>query len=132
MITGGTALNRTMVEYLQQEIPGLIVPPQAPYFEALGAALWALEHETETFPGLANLFANEATSFDNLPPLKDFADQVDFKTIERDLVKATDVCILGLDVGSTTTKVVLMRKADNASWGSAFADQAGKLRGCMP
>ena len=53
MVIGGTALNQMMVEYLQQEIPGLIVPAEAPYFEALGAALWALEmkpHPTRGAP----------------------------------------------------------------------------------
>jgi predicted CoA-substrate-specific enzyme activase len=134
MITGGTALNRMMVEYLQEEISGLIVPPQAPYFEALGAGLWALEHATVAFPGLPDLFAKEATSFDNLPPLKDFTNQVDFKTIERDTVKASDVCILGLDVGSTTTKAVLMRKADNAMLASVYlrtnGDPVGASRQC--
>ena len=134
MITGGTALNRMMVEYLQEEISELIVPPQAPYFEALGAALWALEHDTAAFPGLPDLFVKEATSFDNLPPLKDFADQVEFKSIERDTVKASDVCILGLDVGSTTTKAVLMRKTDNAMLASIYlrtnGDPVGASRQC--
>jgi activator of 2-hydroxyglutaryl-CoA dehydratase len=107
MVTGGTAHNRTMIEYLQQEIPGLIVPPEAAYFEALGAALWGLENDTKPFPGLADLFVKEAASFESLAPLHDFSDQVEFKTIEKDTVKAADVCILGLDVGSTTTKAVL-------------------------
>ena len=134
MITGGTALNRMMVEYLQEEIPGLIVPPQAPYFEALGAALWALENETVAFPGLTGLFIKEASSFDSLPPLGNFGDIVEFKTIERDAVQATDVCILGLDVGSTTTKAVLMRKADNAMLASVYlrtnGDPVGASRQC--
>jgi activator of 2-hydroxyglutaryl-CoA dehydratase len=104
MITGGTAANRMMIEYLQQEIPGLIVPPEAPYFEALGAALWALEHETAAFPGLSDLFVKEAASFDSLPPLRDFAKDVEFKTIDSGTLQPGDVCILGLDVGSTTTK----------------------------
>ena len=134
MLTGGTARNRMMVEYLQQQIPGLIVPPEAPYFEALGAALWALEHETNPFPGLSNLFVKEATTFDSLPPLSNFADHVEFKTIERASVKAADVCILGLDVRSTTTKAVLMRKADNAMLASVYlrtnGDPVGASRLC--
>ena len=51
MVAGGTAQNQMMIEYLRPEIPGLIVPPEAPYFEALGAALWALENETAPYPG---------------------------------------------------------------------------------
>jgi predicted CoA-substrate-specific enzyme activase len=134
MVTGGTAHNRTMIEYLQQEIPGLIVPPEAAYFEALGAALWGLENDTKPFPGLADLFVKEAASFESLAPLHDFSDQVEFKTIEKDTVKAADVCILGLDVGSTTTKAVLMRKADDAMLASVYlrtnGDPVGASRKC--
>ena len=134
MITGGTARNRMMIEYLQQEIPGLIVPQEAPYFEALGAALWALEHETAPFPGLSNLFVKEATSFDSLPALQDYADQVEFKSIARGNIQPGDVCLLGLDVGSTTTKAVLMRKADNAMLSSVYlrtnGDPVGASRQC--
>ena len=36
MVVGGTAQNSMMIEYLRREIPGLIVPEEAPYFEALG------------------------------------------------------------------------------------------------
>jgi len=134
MLSGGTARNRMMVEYLKQDIPGLIVPEEAPYFEALGAAIWALEHETAAFPGLANLFHEEISSFDRLPPLKDFAAQVEFKTMQRGHMRPGDVCILGLDVGSTTTKAVLLRNADDAMLASVYlrtnGDPVGASRQC--
>jgi predicted CoA-substrate-specific enzyme activase len=134
MVTGGTARNQMMIEYLQQEIPGLIVPREAPYFEALGAALWALENETASFPGFADLFVKEAVSFDSLPPLQDFATQVEFKSIETGTIRSGDVCVLGLDVGSTTTKAVLMRKTDNAMLASVYlrtnGDPVGASRKC--
>jgi predicted CoA-substrate-specific enzyme activase len=134
MITGGTARNRMMIDYLQQEIPGLIVPEQAPYFEALGAALWALEHETAPYPGVTNLFLAEVASFDTLLPLQDFASQVEFKTIEKGEINPGDICILGLDVGSTTTKAVLFRKSDDAILASVYlrtnGDPVGASRSC--
>ncbi len=134
MITGGTALNQTMVDYLRQEIPGLIVPEEAPYFEALGAALWALENKTAAYPGLSDLFLTEVASFEHLTPLKDFADQVEFKTMGTDTVKPDDICILGLDVGSTTTKAILLRKSDNAMLASIYlrtnGDPVGASRKC--
>ena len=114
MITGGTARNHMMIEGLRKKIPGLIVPPEAPYFEALGAALWALEHETGKFPGISDLFNTDAASFETLAPLQHFEDMVEFKTIEKGKIRSGDTCILGLDVGSTTTKAILLRKADNA------------------
>ncbi len=72
MIAGGSARNRMMIEYLRGEISGLIIPAEAPYFEALGAALWALENKTAPVPVTSKLFRIEAASFDILPPLKDF------------------------------------------------------------
>ncbi len=134
LLTGGTAQNRMMVEYLRREIPDLVVPEEAPYFEALGAALWALEHETRPFPGMERLFVEGAASFDRLPPLADFRPQVEFKTIARAAIRAGDVCLLGLDVGSTTTKAVLLRRADRALLASDYrrtnGDPVGASRLC--
>ncbi len=120
MVAGGTAQNQMMIEYLGREIPGLIVPDQAPYLEALGAALWALENETLPFPGIPALFASRAATFDTLPPLDQSADQVEFKTIATGEIQPGDACILGLDVGSTTTKAVLMRTADDTIMASIY------------
>lgn len=134
MITGGTAHNKMMIEYLNQKIPGMIVPEEAPYFEALGAALWSLEHETDPFPGVSGLFKTEATSFDTLPRLRDYKDMVEFKTMETGEVRPGDVCILGLDVGSTTTKAILLRIEDDAMLASIYlrtnGDPVGASRLC--
>jgi predicted CoA-substrate-specific enzyme activase len=134
MVTGGTARNGMMIAYLRQEIPGLIVPDEAPYFEAMGAALWAFEHETDPYPGLAELFHAEAARFETLPPLKDFSAQVEFKTIKKGQINPGDACILGLDVGSTTTKAVLIRRSDDAMLASIYlrtnGDPVGASRRC--
>ncbi len=134
MIVGGTARNRMMIEYLQQEIPGLIIPVEAPYFEALGAALWALENETAPYPGLSELLLTEVATFDNLPPLEEYTNQVEFKTLATGRIQRQDTCILGLDVGSTTTKAVLMRNTDNAMLASVYlrtnGDPVGASRKC--
>ncbi len=134
MITGGTALNQMMIAYLRREIPGLIVPDQAPYFEALGAALWALENKTTAYPGLADLFLTEVASFEHLPPLQNFTDQVEFKSMGTGTVRPADTCILGLDVGSTTTKAVLLRKSDNTMLASIYlrtnGDPVSASRNC--
>jgi len=134
MITGGSARNRMMIEYLNDEIPGMIVPEEAPYFEALGAALWALEHETREFRGISELFSTEAASFDTLSSLQNFEDMVEFKTIEKGEIRPGDTCILGLDVGSTTTKAILLRKSDNAILTDVYlrtnGDPVGASRNC--
>jgi len=134
MVTGGTALNRTMVTYLKDAIPGLSVPPEAPYFEALGAALWALDHETAPLPPGDALFKADATSFERLSALAQYENQVEFKTLTRGKIAAGDTCILGLDVGSTTTKAILLRPADTALLGGIYlrtnGDPVGASREC--
>ena len=134
MITGGTARNKMMIEYLGREISDLIVPEEAPYFEALGAALWALKHETVPFPGVSCLFKENIVSFDTLPFLGNFEDKVDFKAIEMGEIQSGEVCILGLDVGSTTTKAILLKKTDNAILSSVYlrtnGDPVGASREC--
>ncbi|MBU4316658.1 MAG: activase [Proteobacteria bacterium] len=134
MITGGVTQNKMMVECLKQEIPGLIIPREAACFEALGAALWATRNPTDAFTRNMLLFNARAGSTDTLAPLSEFEHRVEFKTMAKDQVKAGDICILGLDVGSTTTKAVLMRKQDNALLASVYlrtnGDPVGASRNC--
>jgi predicted CoA-substrate-specific enzyme activase len=134
MLTGGTVQNHMMVDYLKQEIPGLVVPESAPYFEALGAALWALEHETLPYPGTERLFIQKESSFQKLPELNAFSSQVEFKSMKRSEVRKGDRCIIGLDVGSTTTKAVLLRSRDKALCASVYlrtnGDPVGASRKC--
>ena len=126
MIVGGTTRNQMMIAYLSREIPGLIVPEEAPYFEALGAALWGLEHPTDPVPELSEIFSSDTSSFDVLPPLNSFSDQVDFKTIGMAPPRRGDRCLIGLDVGSTTTKAVLLRAEDNAILASVYLRTNGE------
>ena len=134
MLTGGTVNNHMMVTYLRQAIPSLIVPAYGGYFEALGAGLWALENETIPITDTHDLCQSEMTSFNSLPPLSAFEDQVTFKSMTQDSIVAGDICILGLDVGSTTTKAVLMRLADAAILASIYlrtnGDPVGASRKC--
>ncbi|MBN1930380.1 MAG: activase [Desulfobacterales bacterium] len=134
MIVGGTALNPMMIEYLHKEISGLIVPKEAPYFEALGAALWALQHETAQYPGISNLLISEIASFEKLKPLRDFEEMVEFKSLTVGAIQPGDKCVLGLDVGSTTTKAILLRKSDDAMLASVYlrtnGDPVGASRKC--
>lgn len=134
MITGGSSRNQMMIDYLKSSIPGLIVPDEAPYFEALGAALWAFENPGAVRCEAEKLFVPGAVSFDTLPRLTDFEDQVTFKSMDFDTANPGDECILGLDVGSTTTKAVLLRNNDNAMLASVYlytnGDPVGASRQC--
>jgi predicted CoA-substrate-specific enzyme activase len=125
MIIGGTAQNPVMISYLQKEIRNLIVPEEAPYFEALGSALWALDRETSILPDTSELFKKERSSFSCLPPLKSAIHMVDFKTVDGGTARQNDRCIIGLDVGSTTTKAVVLRMDDNKVLASVYLRTSG-------
>ena len=120
MLIGGTVQNTVMVDYLKQEFQEVVIPSEALYFEALGSALWALRHETEPLTDSQNLFNGKAGSFFLLPPLKEFTDRVDFRTTSAGVARSGDRCILGLDVGSTTTKAIILRIEDNQTLASIY------------
>lgn len=112
MLIGGCTRNQAMAHYLRQQIADLFIPAEATYFEALGAALWALTHETVPFTGLENIFVDHHSRLGFHPPLSAFTNKVEFKEMMRRPAMAGDRTILGLDVGSTTTKGVIMRRSD--------------------
>ncbi|MFA4916425.1 MAG: acyl-CoA dehydratase activase [Syntrophales bacterium] len=125
VIIGGTAQNPVLINCLQSKINNIIVPKEAPYFEALGTAMWALNHKTIPMPPSEKLFREGEGSFSYLPPLNDFRDMVDFKTMERGTAREGDRCILGVDVGSTTTKAVLLRIEDDKILTSVYLRTKG-------
>jgi len=112
MLVGGTARNSVMVEYLKKEFGRLTIPKEATYFEALGAALWALDNETAPLPEAERLFRRRGGSFSTLEPIGKYRDLVEFKEATKGTARPGDRCIIGLDVGSTTTKAVLLRCED--------------------
>ena len=124
LLTGGTSRNALMVRYVRKALAArgieVTVPTIATGFEALGAALWALDHPTRPPVAIAQLFDDGTSSFAVLPALGDQADRVAFKTMERGRARAGDRCIIGLDVGSTTTKAVVMRTGDHALLASVY------------
>ena len=114
MLVGGSSKNKTMIHYLSKEIDDLFIPEEAPYFEAYGAALWALDHPTVRYTGPRDVFEQKSSTFSYLRPLSEFRDKVHFNDRPRGVAQPGDRTILGLDVGSTTTKGVIMRCSDKA------------------
>ncbi len=115
MLVGGSSRNRTMIHHLSQEIEDLFIPEEAPYFEALGAALSALDNQSIVpYTGPGDVFQKKGSVFGYLKPLADFRHLVQFKERDRGKAEPGDRTILGLDVGSTTTKGVIMRCRDKA------------------
>jgi len=132
MLVGGLSQNQVMVNFLRQRLERVVVPREAGYFEALGAALNALQSGSRL--DTENLLADKKDSFDMHPPLREFADRVTFHELKRDQAEEGERCLLGVDVGSTTTKAVLLREKDNALLASEYlrteGDPVGAARSC--
>jgi predicted CoA-substrate-specific enzyme activase len=114
MLIGGCASNRHMTTYLSEEIPDLRIAPEAACFEALGAACWASNHETIPVTSAEAIFAGHGSTFSFLKPLSESRGLVEFKNRPSKPAQAGDVTLMGLDVGSTTTKGVIVRRSDKA------------------
>jgi predicted CoA-substrate-specific enzyme activase len=112
LVVGGTARNGAVIDFLKEGVDLVEVPAEAPYFEALGAALWALDEKPEAAFQKGAYFKESTSSFDFLAPLSEYEGRVEFKSMPYGKVAAGDECVVGLDVGSTTTKAVLFRLSD--------------------
>jgi len=119
VIIGGVAQNRAMMKYLHESLSNLSVPDEAPYFEALGAAIQAANLPGTDFnPG--EIFSERHSGFPFHNPLSNYISMVHFKEMKRDRAEPMDECMIGLDVGSTTTKAILLREKDSAILASEY------------
>ena len=134
LVVGGTSDNAVMIDFLRKKMLNVRIPMHARCFESLGAAIWALGNKTIKVDNIENLFTGGISSFTYLPVLKDFANMVEFKSTVRKNAEEGDICIIGLDVGSTTTKAVLMRENDSAILASSYlrtnGDPIGAAKKC--
>lgn len=124
LIAGGVVNNDVVVDFLKDKIDNVIVPDNFDVFEAFGAACYALENKIQ-FKNPENLFQQKVSSFTFLQPIRNGERLVDFKEIQKDTAKENDNCILGLDVGSTTTKAVLIRATDDNILASIYLRTEG-------
>ena len=134
MVIGGLSGNSTMLHYLEKDIKKIFVPENAKHFEAYGAAIWGFENKSIKIESIKDIFEENATSFALLPSLEQYSNMVEFKTIERSVAVEGERSILGIDVGSTTTKAVLLAEKDNRITASCYlrtnGDPVGAAKEC--
>ena len=132
-VVGGVTKNKAVTDILSKDIDNLIVPKESSYFEAFGTALWAMKNSRVDLSG--DIFKPAKYSFTFLPPISDYENSVTFKERNSSIPQDDDICIIGLDVGSTTTKAVLMRVSDDACLASCYlrtnGDPVGASRNCF-
>ena len=133
LLVGGVSKNRLMLNHLK-EIAEITIPDEALFFEAFGAYLHAntleeIEIEKES------VFKEGVMTFPKNESLSKFVNMVDFKEMPFKTAESGDSCILGVDVGSTTTKAVVMRARDNAILASSYlrtmGDPINATRQCL-
>ncbi len=134
LLIGGVTQNITVVNFLKKKYPNATIPEEAIYFEAMGAAIYGLKNGGKSIKEVPNYFNDSKSSFKFHKPLKDFAHLVSFKEIQKNIPKDNQDCILGLDVGSTTTKAVLIGADDSSFLASIYlytnGDPIAAARSC--
>jgi len=125
MLVGGTTRIEVMTRYLSERVD-IVIPDEATFFEAFGAYKFAeTDHKENFYFDLTNIFNDIKSTFPTHRPLKEFIDLVEFKNMEFQKASEGDECIIGLDVGSTTTKAILLRISDNAILASVYLRTLG-------
>ncbi len=111
MLVGGGSLNSAVVDILSSRFAHVHVPDTAACYEAYGAAVWAFANECRAVPSKGGAFVHGSVkSFGSHPPLSKSQELVDFKQALRVPFDASAEYLFGLDVGSTTTKAVLLNR----------------------
>jgi predicted CoA-substrate-specific enzyme activase len=137
VVIGGVTRNRRMLGFLAEAWPGLefAVPEQAPYFEAFGAALLAAERGAPLPPPVTLFREGGRLSFSTFPPLSDLGERVTFAPSMRGEFDPDAEYILGVDGGSTTTKVALIDAATHRivaeHYGRTHGDPVAALKRCL-
>ncbi|MGB5921319.1 MAG: acyl-CoA dehydratase activase, partial [Syntrophobacteria bacterium] len=116
---GGVANNDLQVEAFRRYFPQLTVPPHHTSLGALGAALFARSQEQQgksDLTALKSMVDEGASDFPKAPPLRlrktTFTDNVVIP--KRKVSPSAKLQVfLGVDIGSTTTKTVLMDSNKN-------------------
>ncbi len=127
VVIGGVTRNRHLVDFIRKGNPDIdfVVPEQAPYFEAFGAAHLA-RAKGKSLPPRASLVRPGATlTFKTFKPLSESADRVLHAPSRRAPYDPEAEYVLGVDGGSTTTKVALV----NASTLEIVAEHYGRTHG---
>ena len=136
LLTGGITLNRHIVAFIREKLPQVefIVPEEAGYFEAYGAALIA-RTSGSMLPEAANLVKEARVAFRRFKSLKQAEEKVTFIPSKKGTVRPGREYILGVDGGSTTTKACLIDTETHeiaaSYYGRTHGDPVKALKNCI-
>ncbi len=136
LLVGGVTKNRHIIRFIRERAAGIdfIVPDEAAYFEAYGAACMA-EKIGKPMPVLEKLFKFDQVKFESYSDIQKYREKVVYFSTEITRVKEGEEYILGIDGGSTTTKACLMNIKDNSiaafHYGRTHGDPVKALKKCI-
>ncbi|MFA5321032.1 MAG: acyl-CoA dehydratase activase [Smithella sp.] len=136
LLAGGVTQNQFLLRFIRKRMPQIefIVPEQAPYFEAYGAALMAESHGSK-FPVIDSLFKKTSIQFKRFKNLQTAQGRVCYLASQKSKVVADREYILGVDGGSTTTKACLIDMETNqitaSFYGRTHGDPVKALKNCF-
>lgn len=136
-------LRKRFVEVLQLKEEQVIFPKNAQLFVALGAALASVEEKPISFQSLMDKVEMLDTSniiettrldplFENEKEYQEFRNRHEKNAVKRkDLKDFEGQCFLGIDAGSTTTKVALIDKEGTLLYTHYGSNQGSPLKSTM-
>ena len=137
VLVGGVTRNRHLVDFIRKGNPEIdfVVPEQAAYFEAFGAAHLARDQGQEV-PALADLVRpGSGLIFKTYAPLSESEHKVRHAPSRRAPYDPDAEYVLGVDGGSTTTKVALVNAKTleivAEHYGRTHGDPVAALRDCL-
>ncbi|MFA5195283.1 MAG: acyl-CoA dehydratase activase, partial [Bacteroidales bacterium] len=136
LLVGGVTQNQYIIHFIRERMPEIkfIIPEQASYFEAYGAALMA-RNSGSVIHSLNNLFLPNKIQFKQFKSLKTAEGKVTYLPSPKSKVIAGREYILGVDGGSTTTKACLIDMETSeitaSFYGRTYGDPVKALKNCL-
>ena len=136
LLVGGVTQNQYILRFIRERMPNIefIVPEEAAYFEAYGAALMAGTSGSR-LPPLNSLFKESHIQFKRFQSLQTAQGRVTYLPSQKGKVKAGHEYILGVDGGSTTTKACLIdietSEVTASFYGRTHGDPVSSLKNCL-
>ena len=136
LLAGGVTQNQYILRFIRERMPQIefIIPQQAPYFEAYGAALLA-SSSGSILPAGDKLFKHGKVQYQRFKKLTIAEGRVTYLPSKKTKVIAGREYILGVDGGSTTTKACLVdmetSEVTASFYGRTHGDPVKALKNCL-
>ncbi len=136
VLLGGVTRNRFLVEFIRESRPDIdfVLPDEAPYFEAFGAAHLA-RSQGALLPEGESVRPGSEFVFKTFKPLSESSALVHYAPSRRGVYDPDAEYVLGVDGGSTTTKAALINvktlEIVAEHYGRTHGDPVAALRLCL-